>query len=44
MISSADILRAKILIVDDRKVNVLLLERMLTVAGYVSVTSTTARQ
>ena len=41
MISAADILRAKILIVDDRKVNVLLLERMLTGAGYVSVTSTT---
>ena len=41
MISSADILRANILIVDDRTVNVLLLDRMLSGAGYVSVTSTT---
>ena len=41
MISSSDILRAKVLIVDDRRVNVLLLERMLSGAGYVSITSTT---
>lgn len=41
MISSSDILHAKILIVDDRKVNILLLERMLIGAGYVAVTSTT---
>ena len=41
MISSADILRANILVVDDRTVNVLLLDRMLSGAGYVSVTSTT---
>jgi diguanylate cyclase (GGDEF)-like protein len=41
MISASDILRAKVLIVDDRKVNVLLLERMLAGAGYVSITSTT---
>ena len=41
MISSADILHGRILIVDDRAVNVLLLERMLSGAGYRSVTSTT---
>jgi len=40
MLSSADILRGKILIVDDRQVNVLLLEQMLGGAGYVSVAST----
>ena len=40
MISAADILRGKILIVDDQRVNVLLLERTLGGAGYVSVTST----
>ena len=40
MISSSDILRGKILIVDDQSVNVLLLERMLSGAGYLSVTST----
>ena len=40
MISSADILRSKILIVDDRKVNILLLEQMLDGAGYVFITST----
>jgi signal transduction histidine kinase len=40
MISSADILKASILIVDDQDANVLLLEEMLTGAGYVSVTST----
>ncbi len=38
----ADILKARILIVDDQEVNVLLLERMLLDAGYVSVTSTMA--
>jgi adenylate cyclase len=36
-----DILSAKILIVDDQQVNVLLLDRMLRGAGYVGVTSTT---
>ena len=41
MISSSDILHGKVLIVDDKKVNVLLLERMLRDAGYVSITSTT---
>jgi two-component system cell cycle response regulator len=40
MISSADILRGNVLIVDDRRVNVLLLEQTLRGAGYVSVTST----
>jgi two-component system, cell cycle response regulator len=40
MISPADILHGNVLIVDDREVNVLLLERMLCGAGYVSVTST----
>ena len=41
MISAADILHGKILIVDDQQANVLLLERMLRGAGYASVTSTT---
>src|SRR5688572_27792573 len=41
MISSSDILNAKILIVDDQQANVLLLERMLHGAGYASITSTT---
>src|SRR6202040_3603784 len=36
----SDILHGKVLIVDDRRVNVLLLERTLRGAGYVSVTST----
>ncbi|MBP1691185.1 MAG: Cyclic di-GMP phosphodiesterase response regulator RpfG [Bacteroidetes bacterium] len=40
MVDSADILNAGILIVDDQEVNVLLLERMLRGAGYVSITST----
>jgi len=40
MISSADILHGKILIVDDKEVNILLLKRMLHEAGYDSVTST----
>ena len=40
MISSSDILKGKVLIVDDQEVNVLLLERMLRGAGYVSITST----
>ena len=41
MISSSDILHGKILIVDDQQVNVVLLERVLHGAGYVSITSTT---
>jgi len=40
MISSTDILKAGILIVDDQETNVALLEQMLRGAGYVSVTST----
>ncbi len=40
MISTADILNASILIVDDQEVNVQLLERMLRGAGYVSIQST----
>ena len=41
MISPSDILRGKILIVDDREANVALLKQVLRGAGYVSVTSTT---
>ena len=41
MISSSDILKASIMIVDDQGSNVLLLERMLRGAGYVSIASTT---
>jgi adenylate cyclase len=41
MISPSDILRGKILIVDDREANVVLLKQVLRGAGYVSVTSTT---
>ena len=40
MISASDILRGKILIVDDLEANVRLLEGMLRVAGYTSVAST----
>ena len=40
MISSADMLKARILIVDDQKANVSLLEQMLHDAGYVSIVST----
>jgi uncharacterized membrane protein len=40
MISSYDILRGKILIVDDQEANVILIERMLRSAGYTSVSST----
>lgn len=40
MVSPSDILHGKILIVDDHEANVLLLERILSGAGYVSVTST----
>ena len=40
MISSADIYRARILIVDDQHTNVLLLDRMLHSAGYTFVAST----
>jgi serine phosphatase RsbU (regulator of sigma subunit) len=41
MVSAADILEAKILVVDDQEVNVRLLEGMLRIAGYTSVESTT---
>lgn len=41
MTPSPDVLQAKILIVDDKEANVLLLDRMLRGAGYISVTSTT---
>ncbi len=41
MVSSSAILNARILVVDDQDANVLLLERMLSGAGYVSVASTT---
>lgn len=40
MVNSTDILNGRILIVDDMEANVLLLERMLRGAGYVSITST----
>ena len=36
----SDILQAKILIVDDQQVNIMLLERVLNTAGYLSVSST----
>jgi len=41
MVSSADILNAKILVVDDKEANVQLIQGMLRVAGYTSVESTT---
>src|SRR6202050_3401995 len=41
MVSSTDILNAKILVVDDKEANVRLLEGMLRIAGYTSVGSTT---
>jgi serine phosphatase RsbU (regulator of sigma subunit) len=41
MVSSADILNARILIVDDKEANVLLLEGMLRGAGYACLESTT---
>jgi serine phosphatase RsbU (regulator of sigma subunit) len=41
MVSLADTLNARILVVDDQEVNVRLLEGMLRIAGYTSVESTT---
>src|SRR6266566_2248495 len=41
MVSSADILNARILVVDDKEANIRLIEGMLRVAGYTSVESTT---
>src|ERR1035438_5238088 len=40
MVSPADILNARILVVDDQEANILLLEGMLRIAGYTSVEST----
>jgi len=40
MVSSSDILNAKVLIADDLKANVRLLEHMLRNAGYTSIAST----
>jgi adenylate cyclase len=40
MVNSSDILNGKILVVDDKEVNVMVLERMLRGAGYASVSST----
>ena len=40
MISSSDILNARILVVDDQETNVRLLERMLSGAGYARIAST----
>jgi uncharacterized membrane protein len=40
MISSSDILRGKILIVDDQETNIILIERMLRNAGYLFISST----
>lgn len=41
MINQADILRGKILIVDDMKANVVLLDKILSGAGYSSISATT---
>lgn len=41
MITSSEILNSKILIVDDKKANIHLLERILLGSGYVAITSTT---
>src|SRR5665811_945652 len=41
MVSAADILNARILVVDDKDANVRLIEGMLRIAGYASVESTT---
>jgi CheY-like chemotaxis protein len=42
MVSSADILNARILVVDDKETYVRLIEGMLRVAGYASIESTTS--
>ena len=42
MISPTELLHGKVLIVDDKEVNILLLERMLRSAGYDAITSTMA--
>ena len=41
MVHASEVLSAKLLIVDDQQVNVLLLDRLLGGAGFTSVTSTT---
>ncbi len=41
MVSLADILSARILVVDDKEANILLLQGMLRIAGYTAVESTT---
>src|ERR1039457_5162084 len=41
MVNQADILNARILVVDDQEANVRLLEGMLRIAGYTSIESTT---
>jgi serine phosphatase RsbU (regulator of sigma subunit) len=41
VVSSTDILNAKILVVDDKEANILLIQGMLRIAGYTSVESTT---
>jgi serine phosphatase RsbU (regulator of sigma subunit) len=41
MVSTADILSARILVVDDKEANIRLIEGMLRIAGYTSVESTT---
>src|ERR1700722_5848612 len=41
MVSTADILKARVLVVDDQEANVILMEGMLRVAGYTCVQSTT---
>jgi len=40
MVNASDILKASLLIVDDQKANVSLLEQILRGAGYVSIAST----
>src|SRR6266853_6080100 len=41
MVNAADILNARILVVDDKPANILLIEGMLRIAGYTAVQSTT---
>ena len=43
MIRVADILKASILIVDDKEANISLLDQMLRGSGYTAVTSTSRR-
>lgn len=41
MITAADILRGKVLIVDDQETSMLLLEQVLCIAGYLYIASST---